>query len=42
MVKHERYLVGVEIDLDHAIDRLADDAELVKRRFEQAPLHVHD
>jgi hypothetical protein len=40
IVKRQRHLVGIEIDLDHAVDRLADDGELVERRFDQAPLHV--
>ena len=35
IVKHQSYLIAIKIDLQHAIDRLADDGELVKRGTEQ-------
>jgi hypothetical protein len=39
IVKRQRHFLAVEIDLDHAIDRLPDDGELIERRLEQAVLH---
>jgi hypothetical protein len=40
MIKRQRHLCAVEVDLEHTIDRLPDHGELVERRLEQAPLHV--
>jgi hypothetical protein len=34
-VNDERYIITVEIDLDHLVDRFADDGEFVKRRPKQ-------
>src|SRR5208283_1673204 len=39
IVKRERHLFAVEIDLEHSVDRFADNGELVERRLEQALLH---
>ena len=39
IVERESHLVTVEIDLEHAIDRLADDGELVERGTEKFLLH---
>jgi hypothetical protein len=38
IVQRERHLLAVEIDLEHAVDRLADAGELVERGLEEAPL----
>ena len=40
LVKRQHNLPAVEIDLEHAVDRLADDGELVERGLEQAPLQM--
>jgi len=40
LVKRQHNLPAVEIDLEHAVDRLADDGELVERGLEQAPLQI--
>ena len=40
IVKREGRFFAVKIDLDHAIDRFADDDELVERGLEQASLHI--
>ena len=40
LVKRQRHLPAVKIDLDHAVDRFADDDELVERGLEQAPLQM--
>ena len=40
LVKRQRHLPAVKIDLDHAVDRFADDGELVERGLEQAPLQM--
>jgi hypothetical protein len=32
IVKRERHLIAVEIDLEHAVHRLANGGELVERR----------
>ena len=40
LVKRQRHLPAVEIDLDHAVDRFADDGELVECGREQAPLQM--
>jgi hypothetical protein len=39
LVKRQRHLPAVEIDLDHAVDGFADDGELVERGLEQVLLH---
>src|SRR5689334_12483896 len=38
IVQRQRHLVAVEIDLEHAVDRLPDRGELVERRLEKALL----
>ena len=38
LVEGEAHLVAVEVDLEHAVDRLAGDGKLVERRPEQALL----
>jgi hypothetical protein len=40
IVKRQSHLVTIEIDLQHAIDRLADDREFVERGLEQATLDI--
>lgn len=38
IVEGEGYVLAVEIDLEHAVHRLADDGELVERSFEETLL----
>jgi hypothetical protein len=40
IIRSERRLVAMEIDLEHPVDRLADEGELVKRGTEQFSLQL--
>lgn len=39
IVKRQRHRIAIEIDLEHTIDRFANNGELVERGFEQTLLH---